>query len=425
MHQPGRRTRESHQVRHVPEVYTMADQVVVWLGPASENSGLALSTLEYLGKQFEFIPQLRAPLRSPDAEMKYWWKPNCKLPYGQNTWDAIEAFLARTWFGQLWVVQEIQLANPQSGATVYCGHDTIPWRFLARAIICLYYKHNIPAKLKEQVSDSGIPVERMADMVLRKVLYRVSINKACTDDRDRIYGVLGIAPTKFANRIQPDYSHTTLPTNVYKEAFLAHAEQVQRLELFCFCFSAPNDDNLTPSWLPKLNTTSPFRTYLGPQFAAGMSRAYFNYNKAVPNQLQVLGVRCAVVTRVTEHLSLDLNLDDSVRLVEKWKPRHNSVVYKPTGETMWTAFAHTLFEWTTKERYPKFPYQLETKLQEVLASALSGKRPVSHEVREALSVCRGRAFFETREGYVGLAPGDTKTGRLIIASLQESGHNFA
>ena len=94
-----------------------------------------------------------------------------------------------------------------------------------------------------------------------------------------------------------------------------------------------------------------------------------------------------MVTRVTEHLSLDLNLDDSVRLVEKWKPRHNSGIYKPTGETMWTAFAHTLFEWTTKERYPKFPYQLETKLQEVLASALSGKRPVSHEVREALSVC--------------------------------------
>ncbi len=117
---------KGHQILHMNEVYQIAHQVFAWLGPASQDSRLALSTLEYLGKQFEFIPSLRACLQSPDAEINRWWDPSCELPYEQDIWAALDALFSRTWFGRLWVVREIQLANTQPGVIVYCGHDTIP-----------------------------------------------------------------------------------------------------------------------------------------------------------------------------------------------------------------------------------------------------------------------------------------------------------
>lgn len=45
--------------------------------------------------------------RSPDAKEKDCFDPDFKLPYTQETWDAVVGLLQRPWFNRLWVVQEI------------------------------------------------------------------------------------------------------------------------------------------------------------------------------------------------------------------------------------------------------------------------------------------------------------------------------
>lgn len=47
----GDNTEKGHQIASMSKIYETASRVVVWLGPESANSSLAMATLEQLGKQ--------------------------------------------------------------------------------------------------------------------------------------------------------------------------------------------------------------------------------------------------------------------------------------------------------------------------------------------------------------------------------------
>jgi len=107
-------------------IYQLASRVLVWLGPESNNSNLALSTLKYLGTQvevtrgFHFVP-------SPNCTEFEWFHSTMSrmtLPYDDDTWQAINDLLGSSWFERLWIIQEIQLANRNS--ILLCGTDEIP-----------------------------------------------------------------------------------------------------------------------------------------------------------------------------------------------------------------------------------------------------------------------------------------------------------
>jgi hypothetical protein len=69
------------QVGRTGQIYSLAWRVVVWRGPASYDSALALTTLKYLGEQIE-ISEDRWRFRLLQAKEPDWWRQDCKLPYG-------------------------------------------------------------------------------------------------------------------------------------------------------------------------------------------------------------------------------------------------------------------------------------------------------------------------------------------------------
>ena len=87
------------------DIYKFARRVVVWLGPETSNSKLALSTLGYLGQQME-TGRDRTRYRSPDAAELDWFRAACPLPYDSKTWEAVAALLNRDYFTRLWIWQE-------------------------------------------------------------------------------------------------------------------------------------------------------------------------------------------------------------------------------------------------------------------------------------------------------------------------------
>lgn len=79
-------------------------------------------------------------------------------------------------------------------------------------------------------------------------LLEISRQQQCQDPKDKIYGILGIVPKRFAKLICPDYSDAVSVTDTYRDMFLAHMKNFGRRESFA---CEQSDRKIQgPSWIP-------------------------------------------------------------------------------------------------------------------------------------------------------------------------------
>lgn len=76
------------QVPRMADIFRLAERVVVWLGAESDNSTLALSTLDYLAAQVE-ITKASWTWPSPGSAHQDWFHSLTDMPCDDNTWQAI------------------------------------------------------------------------------------------------------------------------------------------------------------------------------------------------------------------------------------------------------------------------------------------------------------------------------------------------
>lgn len=82
------------QVKRMGSIYTLAERVVIWLGPETSDSNLALSTMQYLADQVENTLD-RYNCDTPDAAEPLWFNRAQALLYNKQTWAALLAFFQR------------------------------------------------------------------------------------------------------------------------------------------------------------------------------------------------------------------------------------------------------------------------------------------------------------------------------------------
>lgn len=182
----------SAQVARMGQIYTLAERVVVWLGREDGTSSLAMSTLDYLGSQVVYTKDNHF-FASPDcaADKRDWYGSRFILPYHGTTWQAIHALCQRSWFERIWIMQEIQLAG--SNTTLQCGLDVVSWSRFRAALMNIHCKRaGIPPYLDMRFPSSLC--RDMPAMPLHEILLLANVRK-CGDDRDRIYGILSMAPS--------------------------------------------------------------------------------------------------------------------------------------------------------------------------------------------------------------------------------------
>ena len=237
------------QVSQIGTLYALASQVIVWLGPESEDSKHAISTLPHLGEQVECAQGWK--FQSPEAIEPRWYDRGFPLPFDARTWSAVTAFFRRKWFTRVWTLQEIHRGH--SCAVVRCGHDSISWYHLRRAILAMDAKNGLTEELTILIRRAQVAACSSSNFSVRRLLSSVK-SRECTDHRDKIYGLLSIMPVSFAKRIQPQYSLSV--AEVFKNAFLVHLDSVQRLELLPY-----GNINHTlpegPSWVPNWGVEVP------------------------------------------------------------------------------------------------------------------------------------------------------------------------
>jgi len=220
----------NHQVSLMSRIYTEANQVLMWLGPAAEESDLAMWWLKRIS--------VRKSIWDPDPSWNSGWNigksrgrnpditPMCiKYCKSRNAMisairGALKALLERPYWNRLWIVQEAILGT---SPLVLCGARSIP---SSQIVLFAAYWRVDPATYPIGHADRGTDTEFMAAvwrmMTVKATILvvlgndgwahpfdlhsalRLSRYCECSDIRDRVFGVLALV--QHQERIEIDYS---------------------------------------------------------------------------------------------------------------------------------------------------------------------------------------------------------------------------
>lgn len=273
------------QVTLMGDIYRDAKEVVVWLGPAADNSDLAFRACKRLYseklKRDTGLASTRE-MRYQEAKGVSWSNrelyahivldergiPNAKaiLAYIREI-DAIQAVLMRPWWTRVWIIQEITLARE---LVVLCGDESISWRMLDVGITsCLKRPLSsdlLPsatahcAKMLLQIRHAVLYSEgavRQPPYSLTHLLGRFRWSKA-TNARDKIYGLLGLATMGQQNPLT-DVSYSTNVKACYQNAVVDIIKSSGSLDVLQLCRKPPGVEITStqrasdlPSWVPDL-----------------------------------------------------------------------------------------------------------------------------------------------------------------------------
>lgn len=372
-------TERSHLVRHMGQIYRLAKNVVVWLGPGNHNSELAMSKLEYLGRQIELTNKGSRRVNAPKCLEPTWSRTSVPLPYDSETWSAIRHLLQRPWFRRLWVWQEAKLANDDS--VIQCGHKRMELYRFGAAAACIAAKvgivNSVPTDLEVPLFRAGDTVLRQFDEPFLNTLLHLN-SKECYDPRDKIYGALGLAPPSLAERIAPDYKKEV--EEVYTDGAIAHFQIMGRVDFLLAC-DLDSRSLPGPSWVPDWSVVqrqTP-RWLLSATLASGVSVSTAEVVRTPKPSLLLQGVEWGTVCHVG---LMAPKIADSLEALEAvikswalhdWKDK----TYASETETFADAFVKTLHWNTLQERCP-FDHGLLT-LSEAKSAVLSNLFSSPHE----------------------------------------------
>jgi hypothetical protein len=209
----------SSQVKRMPDIYSRATRVVVWLGPQSHDSALALDCVKTVSSHISVNWDISEMAPLSEESESLWSDKYYKMPFNNGQLLAIASLLSRSWFERLWVRQEISLARD---AIVMCGPQSVPWLFVRDLVFRIYVGD------KQQVLWDKLPLRRQHILFNlckghRDQSLSALLNQAeyciCSDPRDKIFALLSLTRLdEKETKIEPDYTNSVY--EVYQDVMV-------------------------------------------------------------------------------------------------------------------------------------------------------------------------------------------------------------
>lgn len=222
---------KSQQVAMMGQVYSKAVSVIIWLGPSQSSTADAIISIEKIYKQcLEVIADLKdldAHLYGSDGPPGFKYSD---APLPDCDWPALQAFYSAQWFGRLWVIQEIGLAQD---STVYVGSFSIGAEkvvLAARWMVHRKYTRYCGGSESPGI-ESASSMYRPAGRSLANQLRRTH-RAGCRDARDKVYGLLGLLHEETASAIVADYTKPLV--DVYAQAIRVALHEARDLSFLQF-----------------------------------------------------------------------------------------------------------------------------------------------------------------------------------------------
>jgi hypothetical protein len=252
--------------------------------------------------------------------------------------------------------------------------------------------------------------------------------RGCANERDYVYGVLGLFRKDFQALIQPDYASPE--SKVFKDFVRAHMQHTGLLDLLKDCQLEARNHHDLPSWVPDFSASKAWTKPLRWQRASGSSTAEFEL--VGDDTLRVLGVRFAVVS-LAEATRLARPNDQTccrvTSLAESLASIAPSRKYELTGEPLPDVFAKTLVCGYLKDRFPEETLSAPPDWTRQVAqpscsdrilagiSALDNNNTLTFQEDVAAGLLMRRCLLSTVEGYIGVGPGQSQPGRFAVVAF--------
>jgi hypothetical protein len=198
------------QVRMMQEIYSSAECVVVWLGPADPSDAPALELLKTIYAPWATFRHNGRDLplftgttpQGQDAEL------GAKVP--DAYFDALAAFLMRPWFSRIWIVQELLMARK---VVIWCGDATLdqfPVLETAARLMQMWNCHTRLQIATTALADPEVQAKGRLKLVCagrlealkavreqgnQGIIYLLLLTRCfdATDLRDKIFALVGLA----------------------------------------------------------------------------------------------------------------------------------------------------------------------------------------------------------------------------------------
>ena len=276
----------SAQVDIMYKIYSMATEVIVWLGVESEHSDLAIKLIKFFGQflynagaenldLYMYHREVQENIEEKETEV--WTAAERQVLLIPEAWTAVARLVKRPWWTRLWIVQEVALAQ---NAKVVCGDMHMSWTDLLAIpyfTVALDTNNVLDPRsrrsAKSQIGDVtqltgiliwrenvvGFPGKSLRKFDLLSALLQLA-DRGCSDARDKVFGVLGMVRSE--GLVEADYKQSA--AQVYTSCARALAELREeddsdvymRLRIFKFAgvghLDRATGDGLRslPSWVP-------------------------------------------------------------------------------------------------------------------------------------------------------------------------------
>jgi hypothetical protein len=440
------------QIPHMGNIYRQASKVLVWLGGASKVEEEALRALPAVVTALdEAEPSLglwnahHNPSEKMDTIFTELGLPDPK----SDAWPTIYGLFRRSWFQRLWVLQEIALAKR---IEVLCGSVTVDWDLIEK-LPRVVYKH----RLVRLVSNKHTEDEESRlgfDLLCGFGVCRTWLSKtpewgvfiphllAFIRDRDvknpvdKIYGVLNLVLKPLRDSILVDYS---------RPAAEVYADFASRWVLYDCDFSLLSEatgsgtlkmDGL-PSWCPNFNSPGPPSRFGGDigqlsGYHAGFRQPFEAkggmINRLNPNTITCPGFVVDILKAKVDERRLSFPLtQEGARVLLNWEEEclklTRSYYLEPIDVPLAyprTLIAQRILELDGTPRqsvpdctevYKEWKLYLQSQAQNGTGFRLSTDG--FYYATTVGNTQRGRAFFSTMTGRIGLGPSNLEPGDIV------------
>ena len=456
------------QVPLMDQIYHGAKTVVIWLGPGTKETDKAMERATDLGARLERLEgKVRLnPERLTEIE-------GLNLPDKTDAlWIGLGQLCRRDWWERTWVIQEAVLA--QSLPVLMCGNYAVGWRefdLLLTGLMDTDLK-NVCLKaagydLRQDTSDgftTTSQISRARQWIARHGSYpflpllQMTRLKGCGVDVDRIFGTLGMVPSELRDAFKQqkfvDYpSPQWLGPNIRNQAgnyelFIKVAKYYfpYDFQLLTLSMAASQERPARlPTWCPNWNSPQPYTHFGGVQsyhagFTIGAIRRATVYTSTFSDRIVVSGFRVDVVDKVVE------GFFTWSQKQEEWTGEHGCAAKLTSWSTECLKLAQEVYSdesfsdayWRTLTGNKKSDArEVSSKLEDfwlhgciswrsAIKAYTAGMTPEWKEGEELIvrnfqgyieAASKGRKFFSTKDGRIGLGPPNIQSGDIVSVLL--------
>lgn len=440
----------TQQVGLMADIYSSALLVVIWLGPADENTQRVIDHINDLHGQMLKFWKIQQPANYTEAKTAN--HPIRYPPPQDPAWLALRALLQRPWFSRIWTFQEIVLAQD---AVLCCGAYTLRWKKLEALISGLnaysegpnaedsrmkgddnHFMAIFKARSRLRYGDSWPPEQHQVLGGLLPLLHDLR-NRQATDPRDKVFALLNVAYDSKNSDLKADYrkSHVEVYAMTVKWflrtqkslAFLSLVEKKDKPDLI--------------SWIPDFRFKdefnflhAPAQVYRGEQHiyrASGSTKAVVKEDES-DFQLTVRGIWIGTIVartdppgNLTNNVAIGAKALDGGQWHQFARASAENGVYAATGESVDLAY-HRIRIWDQMPGEGLARLQRTSPPSEIpqpgLASYDYSKDAIVHGARDdvAMSIIRyttRKRLFKTDTGLLGTGHRSLELGDKVFVLM--------